>query len=155
MCSSSSRAILARPRRLLGRVSRGRWPASLCRRWHARRQWICHRHPLLLNWAARFEPMTEWRQIPNLPYDISDDGQIRRTGSGRGATAGRILKLKASKDGYIRLALYKNDKKFRFLFHRLVALVFHGKPPTKRYDAAHDDGNKANNSPSNIVWKTR
>ena len=38
---------------------------------------------------------------------------------------------------------------------RGVALAFHGDPPSDDHEAAHADGNVANNRPGNLEWSTR
>lgn len=39
--------------------------------------------------------------------------------------------------------------------HRIVALAFHGEPPTKEHVVDHIDTNKQNNRPENLRWVTR
>lgn len=39
--------------------------------------------------------------------------------------------------------------------HRIVALAFHGEPPTKEHVADHIDTNRQNNRPENLRWLTR
>lgn len=38
--------------------------------------------------------------------------------------------------------------------HRLVALTFLGTPPSPKHEAAHWDGDRKNNQPSNLRWGT-
>lgn len=65
----------------------------------------------------------------------------------------KILKLESCKNGYLRVALYKNKIKKRFLVHRLVAQAFiinsYNKPQVN-----HKDGNKTNNNINNLEWTT-
>lgn len=39
--------------------------------------------------------------------------------------------------------------------HRIVAMAFHGEPPTKEHVVDHIDTNKRNNRPENLRWVTR
>lgn len=39
--------------------------------------------------------------------------------------------------------------------HRIVALAFHGEPPTKEHIVDHIDTNRQNNRPTNLRWVTR
>lgn len=51
------------------------------------------------------------------------------------------------KTGYMEIATVR--------IHRIVALAFHGEPPTKEYVVDHIDTNKRNNRPENLRWVTR
>ena len=55
--------------------------------------------------------------------------------------------------GYLRVALYKDNKKKKLLVHRLVADHFIDNP-YKKPCVNHIDGNKTNNSVSNLEWVT-
>ena len=52
-----------------------------------------------------------------------------------------------SKTGYLEIASVR--------VHRIVALAFHGEPPTKEHIVDHIDTNRQNNRPSNLRWITR
>jgi hypothetical protein len=68
---------------------------------------------------------------------------------------GRILvQTIRKKDGYVQLPLSKGGVVARAYIHQLVAKAFHGNRPLGM-DAAHDNGNKADNRADNIEWKTR
>lgn len=88
-----------------------------------------------------------WKEVPNFPYEVSNDGQVRN------ATTGKLLKLQIYK-GYYRLMLYNKGEKKRFLIHRLVAFLFLGPPPINKTVVNHIDGNKLNNSVENLEWVT-
>lgn len=51
------------------------------------------------------------------------------------------------KTGYMEIASKR--------VHRIVAMAFHGKPPTKEHVVDHIDTNKQNNRPDNLRWVTR
>jgi hypothetical protein len=51
------------------------------------------------------------------------------------------------KTGYMEIAAVR--------VHRIVAMAFHGEPPTKEHVVDHIDTNKRNNRPENLRWVTR
>lgn len=51
------------------------------------------------------------------------------------------------KTGYMEIASAR--------IHRIVAIAFHGDPPTKEHVIDHIDTNKRNNRPENLRWVTR
>lgn len=56
--------------------------------------------------------------------------------------------------GYLKVSLYDSSGKFKqFLVHRLILLVFAG-PCPDGMQACHKDGNRINNSISNLRWDT-
>lgn len=60
-----------------------------------------------------------------------------------------------TKDGYLRLDLSRNGVRKKFLVHRLVALAYHGLPPTELHEVNHVNGIKTDNRPGNLEWVTR
>ena len=56
-------------------------------------------------------------------------------------------------NGYYQVTLYKNNKAFHFLLHRLICIHFHDNPHNKR-TVNHKDRNKLNNHPDNLEWNT-
>lgn len=83
-------------------------------------------------------------------YEISDLGRVKRIYK-NGKT--RILKPSCNKQGYVQLALSKNNKLKTFKIHRLVAIAFIKNSSNKR-EVNHIDGNKKNNSLNNLEWVT-
>lgn len=72
---------------------------------------------------------------------------VRRYGS-------RLKQLSLDKDGYLRVALYKQGLKFRFVpVHRLVALVFVPNP-SDLPEVDHEDSDRANARATNLSWVT-
>lgn len=105
-----------------------------------------------------------WKDVPNYEglYQISNDGFVKAlekrwiTGRGVGrqhVQPEKIIKGEISKFGYHRVSLSKNGRYKKFHVHTIVALVFcpgwfKGAQPN------HIDGNKLNNTPSNLEWIT-
>ncbi len=54
---------------------------------------------------------------------------------------------------YLRVSLYKNNKRKHYKLHRLVAIAFIENPNNKP-EVNHKDGNKMNNNDWNLEWST-
>lgn len=93
-----------------------------------------------------------WKPIEGFPYAISSLGRVMRTGSGPGATIGRILKSRSRK-GYAYVALGKNGEAHERRVHSLVAEAFIG-PRPKGWECNHIDTDTRNNQASNLEWLT-
>ena len=99
------------------------------------------------------QELTDWRPIPGHPlYEASDDGQVRSWNGGRWGRRPepQLLKMRADRWGYLRVPLGRGKL---VGVHRLVCLAFHGEAP-RGTEAAHEDGDKLNNRPGNLCWKT-
>lgn len=85
-------------------------------------------------------------------YAITRDGQVwsYKKPNGVRPHAGRFLKLQKTARGYFKIMF--RDRK-RFLVHRLVALTYIPQKPG-HIQINHKDGNKTNNSVSNLEWCT-
>jgi len=59
-----------------------------------------------------------------------------------------------SKNGYLMVSLTKNGKQKNYTIHSLILLTFAGEKPTAKHQAMHLDGNKKNNTLSNLRWGT-
>ena len=81
-------------------------------------------------------------------YMISSDGEIISSYKN-----GKVLKHKIDKQGYHEISLYKDNKNHYFKVHRLVAQAFIPNTENKP-QINHIDGNKSNNSVSNLEWAT-
>lgn len=101
--------------------------------------------------------MTQWRDIPGRNgYQASDQGGIRSVDRSITDTLGRTRRLQGKElsqwldsAGYWRCGPHSP-----ILVHRAVCLAFHGEPSDSRLHAAHRDGDKQNNAPSNLYWAT-
>lgn len=94
-------------------------------------------------------------------YEVSDLGRVRSTPRTivevRGITAkrgGRMMKLKRTERGYMRVGLSLGGKHQRGHFvHCLVAEAFIG-PRPEGQEVCHADGDGTNNALSNLRWDT-
>jgi hypothetical protein len=91
----------------------------------------------------------EWRKIKrNQNYSINRNGEIRNDATGK------IKKPYENKaNGYMTVDLYSNNKSTKVTVHRLLAEAFIPNPYEKPC-IDHKDGNRQNNSLSNLRWAT-
>lgn len=92
-----------------------------------------------------------WKPIPDFEefYQANTLGEIRSLHRGKV----RILKQGVYNEGYPVVVLSKNGEKKTCSVHKLVALTFLGNPKNG-HEIAHKDGNKSNNSLSNLRYCT-
>lgn len=93
--------------------------------------------------------MEIWKDIKNYEgyYQVSSEGHIRNVNTGH------ILKGDTNNLGYRRVWLYAPIAK-RMFIHRLVAMAFCENWPEEKV-VNHKDGDKQNNTASNLEWVTR
>ena len=91
-----------------------------------------------------------WRPIPD--YEGYHESSYGRAKSFKNGTV-KILKPHLSKNGYLRVTLFKGGKHKHFSVARLVATLFIPNPEGKQ-QVNHRDGNKFNNHVSNLEWAT-
>lgn len=90
-----------------------------------------------------------WKEVVgyNGLYQVSNMGRVRNA-------KGMIMSQKPSKDGYVRLLLFKDGKYKSEYIHILVAKSFipnlYNKP-----EVNHIDANKRNNCVENLEWVTK
>ena len=100
-----------------------------------------------------------WKDIPEYEgiYAISDSGEVKRLcDASLGAVkAGRVLKPRPLKTGYLRINLCKNGTIKDFLIHRLVLITFVSPPPFEKAQVNHINGNKSDNRIENLEWVTQ
>ena len=91
-----------------------------------------------------------WKKVEGYNYEVSDDGQVRNY------KTKKLLKQGVNKSyPYTRVSFSlgcSGTPKIMFI-HRLVAEVFINNPENKP-QVNHIDGNKLNNSVSNLEWVT-
>lgn len=101
-----------------------------------------------------------WRPIKGSEvYEVSDMGRVRswwnRGGSGKRGMGkkARVLALRISNHGYVKVRLYTCDAKAgrEEWVHRLVLEVFVGEPEGEQ-QAHHRDSRITNNRLSNLEW---
>lgn len=84
-----------------------------------------------------------WEPVPGfLGYFASGNGVIRRPH--------RTVTQTQNWSGYMvcRMA----GRQYRA--NRIICTTFHGMPPSPKHMAAHKDGKRTNNRPSNLYWAT-
>lgn len=103
----------------------------------------------------------EWRDVSGMEgfYQASDRGRVRRVSYRNGfgiypLTIPRIMTQRTDKDGYLTVLITLENRWRSYGVYHLVALAFHGKRPSAIHQAAHWDGDKTNNTPSNVRWAT-
>ncbi len=90
-----------------------------------------------------------WLPIPGYEglYEVSDDGQVRSIGR-----RGKTLSAYPVR-GYMKVHLSKDGVARQRGVHQLVMLAFEG-PTPGGMEVCHNDGNRANNSRSNLRYGT-
>lgn len=106
----------------------------------------------------------QWSPVPGFDglYSVSTRGRVRsdsrvvKCGNGRPHTVKeRFLSSAKKRSGHLTVCLRRpGSPASRAYVHRLVLLAFVG-PAPDGYEAAHNDGNPANNCLSNLRWATR
>lgn len=103
---------------------------------------------------------SEWHNIPGYDgYFVQRSGLIgsewRPTKHGAKKTGKiHVMKLTPRGDGYIKITLCRDGMHDSHYVHRLVASVFLG-PCPDGLEVCHNDGNKSNNSITNLRYDTR
>lgn len=105
-----------------------------------------------------------WKDIPSFEgyYQISNLGNIKSVtrkakvkilNNDYRTIKGQLISPAKTRDGYLKVSLSKNHKRYYFKVHRLVAQVFI--PNTNNYPCInHKDENKENNRVDNLEWCT-
>ena len=93
-----------------------------------------------------------WKNVTDFEdvFEISDSGELRNK------KTSKILKQHKRKSGYMQVATKlggRNGTNVCFKIHRLVAESYLPNP-LKLSDVNHKDGNKENNSVTNLEWTT-
>ena len=92
-----------------------------------------------------------WKDLKGFEdeYKISSNGDIIYKKNNKN------INTRISKDGYIRVTLYYQNKSYIKSVHRLTAETFiERKPIINNLEVNHIDGNKLNNNINNLEWVT-
>ena len=92
----------------------------------------------------------QWRDIDGYDgmYQVSDLGRVRSKHSGEW----KVLRPGKTKDGYLRVDLYRNGKQNHSLVHRLVAQAFIPNNDDNKTQINHINEVKSENRVSNLEW---
>lgn len=102
----------------------------------------CYGHIKNRKWEPL--PGEMWLSVPGFSdYFASSCGRIRKNGA-------LITQTKRRSSGYLVCQISGQQHRV----NRIVCLAFHGEPPSPLHQAAHLDGNRANNCADNLAWKT-
>ncbi|KKN96724.1 hypothetical protein LCGC14_0163680 [marine sediment metagenome] len=97
----------------------------------------------------------QWRVIPSVPYyEISDHGRVRRLVPAIGTWVGRVKTPYVTANGYLKISLSVDKKRFQRFVHRLVAEAFIGPIPDLHH-VHHLDHDKQNNRATNLECLSR
>jgi|SRR5882672_2041652 len=97
---------------------------------------------------------SDWRLLKFADeYAVSRDGRIRRVKASRGRFLGRELKAGLNA-GYPMVTICKDGKSYSRKVANLVCEAFHGPKPSPKHQVAHNNGNKADSTASNLRWAT-
>lgn len=99
----------------------------------------------------------EWRPVVGCEstHEVSSLGRVRSIPRpvSKGICTGKIIRSHLS-NGYPHLSIRSGGKRLRVRVHQLVAAAFLPKP-TGCKQVNHLDGNRQNNSVSNLEWTTQ
>lgn len=106
----------------------------------------------------KLELQEEWRDVIGFEgyYEVSNLGRVRsidRTDSSGKFLQGRILKGGSGGERYITKSLWKENKWYNRMVHRLVAEAFVPNP-NNLPQVNHKDGDTHNNRADNLEWVT-
>lgn len=92
----------------------------------------------------------KWKNIDDFPgYQVSDLGRVRSKHS----YGWKILIPTRCDNGYLKVCLVKNQKRYNRTIHRLVATAFIPNPENKP-EVNHKNTNKKDNRVANLEWST-
>ncbi len=91
-----------------------------------------------------------WKDISNWEnkYEVDEHGNVRNK------RTRRFLKGDVNSAGYLRVCLYDKGRSQKYFRHRLVAMLFL-ENPSRLPEVNHIDGDKTNNSVTNLEWCNR
>lgn len=111
---------------------------------------------------ASHQAVERWLPVPGYAgfYEVSDFGRVRSVsrlvpvGSALQLRVGRALRLSRSNSGYFCAGLWRDGKVSNVFVHRLVLMAFEPRDDADTLQGNHLDGDKSNNSRSNLEWAT-
>jgi len=92
-----------------------------------------------------------WKAIAG----VDDVFEASNMGNVRSLKTGKTLHLSTGKLGYVSTCVTVGGEWKKVLVHRMVLLAHIGKPPTDKHQAAHGNGNRADNRLENLRWATQ
>jgi hypothetical protein len=90
-------------------------------------------------------PRRPWPTDPR--YLVGEDGTIL-------GPSGGIVRGRSNGKGYLQIEVRIDGRPRNVRVHRIVCEAWHGPQPTPEHEIAHEDGDKSNNRPDNVSWKT-
>ena len=97
----------------------------------------------------------EWRPVSGWPYEVSNQGRVRRSSAQLGRTrVGKVLRPGIGSPGYPFVVLCQNGQTKGFNVHALVAEAFIG-PRPEGWVVDHMDRDRTNNNVENLRYLTR
>lgn len=98
----------------------------------------------------------KFTEVEILPgYTVSSDGKVFSISHNWRGLGKRRIKNEVGKDGYIFVRLTVGGKRKKYKIHQLVCEAFNGKKPSSKHEVCHADGDRINNTASNLYWGTR
>lgn len=92
--------------------------------------------------------MEVWKPLRNFPsYNGSSEGRIINV------RTQKIQKPTPDENGYLKVSLYKNNKRYNVKASRVIAETFLGEHPGM--DVRYKDGDRSNIRVDNLEWCTR
>jgi len=93
--------------------------------------------------------MNRWASVVGFPdYEVSSFGGVINKKTGKA--------LRPTLHGkYLGVSLRRNGKTHKKYIHQMVLEAFVGPRPSATHQASHDNGDRRDNSLSNLAWKTR
>lgn len=87
-------------------------------------------------------------------YEVTPDGRVFSLDSNWRGYGSRELVQQLNSHGYPSVRMYVHGIRKRMLVHTLVANKYLPPRPSEIHQIRHLDGNKLNNSASNLAWGT-
>ena len=100
--------------------------------------------------------MEKWKAVEGFEaYEVSDLGRVRRRllGNSSQAVAGKLLKPRAVKRGYLQVTLYRNAKPHMVLIHREVAKAF--LPNPQELPEVNHKGTLSDCRATRLEWRSK